>query len=138
MKFKKLNSNQYINVRIQKYAVDWDRVVSKPQKAVKDFFYPYWNADVVLEEFRIPGTLLRFDLVNLNKKLLVEVSPHSVHGKFNPFFHKTKHKFKESIKRDLLKYDWAEQNGFFLMEIYEEDIPNLSPRWFEVKYAVTI
>lgn len=130
MKFFALNSQRQINVNPSKYRIDWDRKVSGPQKKVKDFLYPYWKNKLILEEFRVPGADMRFDLVNLTDRVIVEVSPNSVHRQFNPFFHKNIFNFKESVKRDFMKREWAEKNKFSFVEIYDEDMPKLSKAWF--------
>lgn len=138
MRFKSPNSDKEINIDIAKYRIDWDRVVSKPQKRVKDFLFRYWSKKIVLEEFKMPGTRFRFDIVNMNDHVIVEVSPKKVHGEFNKFFHKTRLGYANSIKRDLSKVDWAERNGFVLVEVFDEDIDNLSREWFREKYGVEL
>jgi hypothetical protein len=138
MKFQIPNSNKTINVDIVKYRIDWDRAVSKPQKAVKDFLYRYWKGKIILEEFKMPGMRYRFDLVNMNDHVIVEVSPKKVHGEFNKFFHKTRLGYVNSIKRDMFKIEWAEKNGFTLVEIFDDDIDVLSREWFREKYGVEL
>lgn len=126
------------NVSVKKYQIDWDRVVSKPQKKVKDFLFRYWKNKVILEEFRMPGTRMRFDIVNLTDRVIIEVSPRKVHGEFNPFFHKTKQGYAKSIQRDMSKIEWAEQNNFIVVEVFDEDINVLSREWFREKYGVEL
>jgi len=138
MRFKVPNSSKTINIDIDKYRIDWDRVVSKPQKAVKDFLYRYWHGKVILEEFRMPGDRLRFDIVNLHDHIIIEVSPKKVHGTYNKFFHKDRIGYANSIKRDMYKFKWAEENDFVLVEIFDEDIPKLSREWFREKYEVEL
>jgi len=138
MRFKKLGSDKEINIDINKYRIDWNRVVSKPQKAVKDFLFRYWKSKIVLEEFRVPGSRLRFDIVNMNDHIIIEVSPKKVHGQYNKFFHKTRLGYVNSIKRDMSKVEWAELNDFVLVEVYDEDIPVLSREWFREKYSVEL
>jgi len=87
VKLPKLNSSTLVSVNIAGYLIDWDKVVSKPQKQVSDFLRRYWAADCVLSELRIPGSLLRLDIVNVSKKIVVEVSPDSIHKNYNPFMH---------------------------------------------------
>jgi hypothetical protein len=130
MKFKKLNSAREVNVNVSKYLIDWDHAVSKPQKAVKDFLYPFWKGHIVLEEFRIPGSLLRIDLLNLTRRIAIEVSPSSSHS-FNKFFHKDRFRFGRAVGRDLQKRPWCEQNDIQLIEIFDTDIPLLSRKWFK-------
>lgn len=138
MRFKGLNSDKEINISIADYLIDWERTVSGPQKAVKDFLRPFWKGKVILEEFHLPKTRYRFDLVNMTDRVIVEVSPQKVHGSFNKFFHKTRQGYANSIKRDLLKQEWAEHNGFVLVEIYDNDIKQLSREWFREKYGVEL
>ena len=89
----------------------------------------------MLEEFRIPGGLQRIDLMNLNRKLVVEVSP-SQHAQYHPFFHGSLAGFRASIKSDIKKQQWAEMNGFRFIEITKDDINVLSRKWFLEKYEV--
>jgi hypothetical protein len=137
VKFYPPGSNRQVNVNVYQYMIDWDRRVSGPQKAVKEFLYPYWLRHVVLEEFTVPKTRWRMDLLNLTRKIAVEVSP-GQHQKFNPFFHKNRFNFGASLQRDIKKQEWAEKNGFTFVEIYQDDIECLSPKWFLDTYGITL
>ena len=138
MKFTKLNNSRVqVNINIAKYLVDWDAIVSRPQKFVKDFLYPYWSACIVLEEFRVPGSLLRVDLLNVSRKIAVEVSPSSTHS-FNRFFHKNRPAFGRAVGRELDKSRWLEREGYQLIEIFEDDFCRLSKEWIFEKYGVTL
>lgn len=110
-----------VNVNPSKYLIDWDRVVSKPQKQVKDAIKPIWSADYVCEEFYIPGSKMRIDLINFSKKVVVEVSPKGSH-KYNPFFNKNRSNFLSAAKRDLSKAEWCEKNGFRYVEINDLEL----------------
>lgn len=132
MKFKKLNSQKIVNVNLSKYYIDWSHKVSGPQKLVKDFLKPFWKTDCVLEEFLIPGSRLRIDLFNISKHIVIEVSPLQ-HVEFNEFFHKTRAGFLEALKRDMDKRKWVEDNGFNILEVYEEDMGKLTKQWFKDK-----
>ena len=138
MKFTKLNGNNLINLNISKYLVDWDRAVSKPQKSVKDFLYQYWRNHIVLEELRIPGSLLRIDLCNLSAKVIVEVSPDSVHLSYNAFMHHSRAGFLKKIKADFAKQMWGEKNGFTYIELYDEDIKNISAPYLKEKFDLDL
>lgn len=117
------------DIPVKRYRVDWDRKVSRPQKAAKDFLRPYWEHDIVLEEAPVVGTRSRIDLLNVNKAVMVEVSPESSHS-FNPFFHQgSLNRFKNALKRDLAKADYARINGFTLVELSDTDFP-LTPEAF--------
>lgn len=137
MKLIGVNGKSY-NVNIREYLIDWDRVVSKPQKNVKDFLYPFWKSSIVLEEWLLAGTRLRADIVSITKKVCIEVSPKRSHGTFNKFFHKTRGGYLNSLKRDGIKEKWMEINGFTLVTIFDEDIKVLSEKWFLDKYNVIL
>lgn len=115
-----------ISINPTQYLIDWNQKVSKPQKKVADFLYPYWKSDLVLQEFRIPGSLLRIDLFNVTKKIIVEVSPDEVHSKFTPFLHGDRVGFLRKLKADKSKMDWAERNNISFFELNSNDIKNLS------------
>lgn len=138
MKFYKNKSNVEVNVALTKYLIDWERKVSKPQKKVKDFLYPFWKHERVLEEFRIPGSgKLRVDLMKLSgQKVVIEVSPESSHS-FNKFFHGSRESgFLASMKRDFEKQEWAEKNGFLYCELRQGDIDNISVNLMKEKFGV--
>lgn len=104
----------------RKYTVDWNsKTRSKFQDAAKKFFYPYWNMDMCMEEMPLVGSLMKFDIVNVSKKIVCEIMGKQ-HCQFSKHFHGTKGKFLGQIKRDLQKHDWCELNGFTLIEIYSE------------------
>jgi hypothetical protein len=118
--------------------IDWERKVSKPQKLVKDFLFPYWKSDQVTEEFVIPGSIFRADLFNITKRIIVEVSPDEYHVDFNPWLHKDTSKFLAKIKSDEDKRNWCERNKIKLIELYNEDIKNLSQQYISEKYQINL
>lgn len=136
MKFVGANGRVY-NVNIAPYLIDWSRKVSVPQFKVKSFLKKYWDSKVVLEEFRLPGTRLRADLMNVTNKVAVEVSPKSSHS-FNKFFHKNRVNFSSAMGREIDKVKWMEANGYTLVEVFDEDFDKLSPEWFKEKYDVDL
>lgn len=141
MLMKPFNSDKLININISRYRIDWKRVVSKPQFKFKKFVYPYWKHDVVLEEFVIPKSgNKRVDLFNVNKGLIVEVSPQSVHFQYNEFMHGSKMGYLKKIHSDLDKMRWAESNGWKVLEVLDEDLEddNLNRDFFLEKYGVLI
>lgn len=128
MVFKTLRG-QARDISIKRYLVDWGRKVSGPQKLTKDFLRPYWEHDIVLEEAPLVGTRSRIDLINANKNVMVEVSPESSHS-YNAFFHGgSLNRFKDALKRDLSKDDYARVNGFTLVTLTDTDFP-LTPEAF--------
>ena len=127
----KFNPNQY---RLK----DWNKAPSKPQLAVQKFFQTYWKNDIVLIELRLPKTLMRYDLCNLSRKIIVETSPNKVHLEFNEFFHKTRAGYLKKLKADYEKMELAELNGFKFIELYDEEIDNLSKQMFKEKFDLDL
>lgn len=138
MKLKKLGSNTEVNVNIAKYRVDWDAECrSKFQYELKQWLRRYWANHVCLEEFQIPGSLLKVDLINLNKRIMVEINGVQ-HGTYNKHFHRgNRVNFLKQLTRDQMKRNWAEANGFVIVEIEPQDLP-LTLEFFREKYDVEI
>lgn len=113
-----------VSLNISKYRINWDKKrASDFQFGVKQFLKPFWEASICAEECRIPGTLLRLDLVNFSRKIIVEAS-WSQHTEFNKHFHQNSRiNFLFQIKRDELKVKFAELNNFTFIEIYPADLP---------------
>lgn len=107
---------------LTKYLVDWNGGTrSKGQTALKRFLYRYWSGDIVCEEFPVVGSKMTFDLINFSKKIIIEHQGIQ-HQKFVKHFHGSRvGKFLGQIKRDMKKHEWAELNGFSLVETYSED-----------------
>jgi hypothetical protein len=137
MKFKNIFGKE-VNKTINKFLIDWNKPCkSKVQFNVKKFFEYCWNTHVVVEEFPVFGTRMKCDLINFTKKIAVET--HGLqHDKFVKHFHKTKTGFKNSVKRDLQKYQWLEMNGFRIIEIFENELISLSPEWIKEKFDIEI
>lgn len=137
MKVKKYKSNKLVSISLKKYAIDWEKAPSKGQRVLQDFLYQFWHNQLILGEMRIPGTLWRFDIVNCNKRIIFEFSPIH-HFAFNKFFHKNRAGYLKSLKSDVLKQKWAEENDFKVIEITDEDLPKLSLKYIEEKFGVSI
>ena len=135
MKVKKYKSNKEISININKYKINWQKSQSKGQQILQDFLYPYWKDSLILQEMRVPGTLWRFDLVNCNKKLIIEYSPVH-HREYTPFFHKHRLGYLKVIQSDIKKEQWAETNNFKLIEVQEEDLDLLSYQFFIDKFDI--
>lgn len=131
MWFKILNSEKQVDVKVAKYLIDWDKKVTRGgwknfggfQFRVKKLLHPFWKEEIVLEEFKVPGVRgqrnMSIDLLNLTRKIAVEVSGRQHHSK--SWSHKTNECFLKQLKRDDFKLQWAELNGFKMVEIYEGD-----------------
>ena len=74
----------------------------------------------MFEEFRLVNTLLSFDFYNANKKIAVEVQG-GQHTKYVEFFHGSRFKYLQQLKRDEKKLKFCEANGITLVEIYPKD-----------------
>jgi hypothetical protein len=125
-----------VNVSIGQYMIDWDKTISKPQKRVSDFLRPYWAADCVLSELRIPGSLWRLDIVNATRKIIVEVSPDELHKDYSEFLHKDRAGYLKKLKADGEKLRWAESAGFEYVELDSSDIKNISAELFVEKFGI--
>ena len=135
-----LNVNgKLVNKNVRRYSINWEaKSRSKLQFKFKEFFYPYWKNHIVYEEFPVYGSMLKIDLLNATKKIAVEIQG-SQHESFNKFFHdNSRLKYLESIKRDVKKEKWIELNEFKFLELYEDDLKNLSPQYIEEKCGILI
>ena len=116
---------------VKKYLINWNKKSrSQIQFKVKQFLKPYWENQIVYEEFPVYGSEMKVDILNATKKIAIEVQGKQ-HTEFNKFFHKTRGNYLESIKRDYQKREWLKQNKFKLVEIEEEEIKKLSKSFFK-------
>lgn len=121
-----------------KYRIEWEKErASVPQYRTKQFLKEFWLGDTVCEEFIIPGSRLRIDLINFSKMIAVEVSGQQ-HESFSKFFHKTRIGFIKSIKRDFQKIKWLEINNIKLVEIYDYETLGLNKKEIEKKFDITL
>lgn len=137
MKVRKYKSQKEVTISIKRYTIEWESAPSKGQQVLQNFLYPYWKNQIILAEMYVPGTKWRFDIVNCNKKIILEYSP-SHHNSFNPFFHKNRAGYLKSLKSDIYKRDWAAINGFKVIDIDESDLDNLSINYFVDKFGISI
>jgi very-short-patch-repair endonuclease len=139
MRVKKLGSNKEILIRAHKYLINWDKSGnSSLERQFRELIKPYWLRCVVLFQCTIPGSKLKIDFLNCNKRLAVEINGPQ-HDKFNKFFHNgSLNVFKDAMRRDLQKQRWLEENNIILLELIQEDLDNFSPRIIEQKYGIDI
>lgn len=122
MKFIGLNNRELYLKNPKKYLIDWKKKSrSKFQYDIKQFLKPYWEHDIVFEEFRLVGTRMTFDFYNANKKIMIEAQGEQ-HTKFIKFFHGNRLKYLQQLKRDNKKLEFCEKNNLKLMEIYPTDM----------------
>ena len=108
------------------YLINWDKGSrSKLQAKVKNFLRVFWDGDVVFEEFPVVGSRLTLDFYNANKKIAVEVQG-AQHIRYVKFFHKSRLKYSDQLKRDEKKLDFCKANNIKLAEIYPQDEINAS------------
>jgi len=127
------------NKNVRRNLINWEgKSRSKLQFKFKELFYTYWNNNIVYEEFPVYGSMLKVDLLNATKKIAVEIQGNQ-HESFNKFFHdNSRLKYLQSIKRDVKKEKWLEMNDFKFLELYENDLKDLSPQYIEEKCGVLI
>ena len=128
-----------VSKNVQKYRIKWEgKCRSHIQFEVKQFFKPYWINHICYEEFPVYGTRMKVDMINMTKRIAVEVQG-AQHESFNKFFHSnSRTKYLESIKRDYEKRVWLENNNFKVLEIKEEDLASLSRGYILEKFEVNI
>ena len=124
---------------VQKYRIKWDAECrSNFQYEVKQFFKNYWRGQICYEEFPVYGTRMKVDLINMTKRIAVEVQG-AQHESFNKFFHNnSRSNYLSSIKRDYEKRIWLENNDFKVLEIIQEDLASLSKAYIEEKFEISI
>jgi hypothetical protein len=139
VKFIGLNGKPRSISGINKYLIKWhEKSRSNPQFKVKQYLEPFWCSDIVFEEFPVAGTRLKVDILNLTKKIAIEVHGQQ-HEKFNPFFHdKKRSKFLKSIKNDFLKEEFLKKNNINLLIIYDNEVSMLSREFFLEKLGVML
>lgn len=128
MKFKKLTGRE-VNVNVNKYLIDWNSAPSKGQLELQSFLKPFWASYLVCAELRVPGSLYRLDIFNASKKIAIEWDG-SQHDNYNPFFHRNRLGYLNSIKRDMDKERFCEINNIQLIRLTEDDLDFLSKEFF--------
>lgn len=128
-----------VNKSVTKYRIKWDgECRSNFQYEVKQFFKNFWYGQICYEEFPVYGTRMKVDLINMTKRIAVEVQG-AQHEEFNKFFHNnSRANYLKSITRDHDKIVWLENNNFKILEIFEADLASLSKKYIFDKFEVSI
>lgn len=128
-----------VNKNVSSCLIDWDgKSRSKVQFNTKQFLKSYWKNHIVYEEFPVFGSRLKVDIVNATLRIAVEVHGKQ-HSAFNKFFHNdSRLNYLKSIKRDVAKEKWLSANNFQLIEIYEDEVKDLSQTFFKEKFNLTL
>lgn len=126
-------------VNIKKYYIKWgEKVASNLQWGVKNIVEPFFRNDIVLEEFVIPSSLLRIDILNISKKIAIEVHGEQ-HEKYNKHFHKTVSGYLSSYRRDGEKRKWIEETmSYKLIEVNFDEVDLFSRQWVIEKYGIDL
>ena len=132
-------SGRLVYKNVNKYRIAWEKQCrSNIQFEVKQFFKSFWIHHICYEEFPVYGTRMKVDMINMTKRIGVEVQG-AQHDSFNKFFHgNSRANYLKSIKRDYHKALWLESNNFKILEITEEDISSLSREYISEKFSVDI
>jgi len=128
-----------INKNVFKYLIKWDaKSKSNLQLKTKQFLKEYWQNHVVYEEFPVFGSRMRVDFLNATKKIAVEVHGPQ-HSEFNKFFHNdSRLNYLKSIKRDVKKEQWLALNNYTFVEIYHDEVDDLSEGFFKDTYNIIL
>lgn len=138
MRFYDLNG-RLINKNMNKYVINWDgKSRSNIQYLTKQFLKPFWKTHICFEEAPCVGTLLKVDILNTTLKIAIEVHGKQ-HESFNSFFHNgNPANYLKGIKNDFKKFQWLEKNKFKIVEIMENEVPQLSVEFFKDKFNIIL
>lgn len=127
------------NVPVQRYALEWDGdSLSKFQFKVKQFLRQYWSGCVMYEELPVAGTRMTIDLFNATRRIAVECDGKQ-HTEYNPHFHRgSASAYSEQVSRDNSKDEYCRRNGITMVRVFEDDLPDLSRRWFRDNYSIEL
>lgn len=116
------------------YRIDWNRKApSKIAQTFKDFLYKNFRYNILYEEYRIPRTLLKIDFLDATKRIAYEISGEQ-HREFNKFFYNnSRNNYLNAIKRDVKKEKFLKTNNYKLIELFEEDIKQLTIEFLNKK-----
>lgn len=128
-----------VSKNVSQYLIDWDaKSRSKVQFKTKQFLKTFWKNHIVYEEFPVFGSRLKVDIVNATLRVAVEVHG-SQHSEYNKFFHgDSRLNYLKSIKRDVAKENWLAINKFQLVEVYEDEVNDLSVGFFKEKFNINL
>lgn len=127
MKFKTLQGRLIPVKKVNSYLIDWDsKSRSKFQFIVKQILKEYWKNHVVFEELPVVGTRYSLDLFNGNRNIAIECQGRQ-HTEYIPHFHnKNKVNFLYQLHKDDAKRKFCEINKIRLVEIFEDELKNLT------------
>lgn len=97
--------------------------VSAGHLAAREFLKERYGFDTILEEIHLPGCVgsLFVDFLLPNRRLAVEVQGQQ-HRVYVAHFHLSPQGFLQQKRRDAVKRQWCETNGFTLVELPDDRI----------------
>lgn len=128
-----------VSKNVSNCLIDWEGPSrSKIQFKTKQFLKAFWKNHIVYEEFPVYGSLLKVDILNVTRKIAVEVHGPQ-HSSYSKFFHgESRLNYLKSIKRDVQKENWLDLNKIFLVEVYDFEVDQLSEQFFKQKFNITL
>ena len=136
MKFKTL-TGRLKDIPLHKYRIDWDGdFASKLEEEVADWFCPYWEKDLVVTQFPVPGTKMSLDFLNVTRRIAIEAQGRQ-HTEYVPHLNRSRAGYLSQIKRDLKKGEWCEANEIKLIEIMPDHLP-LTKKWVEETFNIIL
>lgn len=122
----------------RKYIINWNKIErSQFQTKVKNILFDYINGHIVFSEFPVFGTQMKIDIFDYSKMIAYEIQGRQ-HSQYIKHFAKNRIGYLNQIKRDVEKHKFCEINNIELIEIYDEDLPFLSIKYFKEKFGVDI
>jgi hypothetical protein len=113
-----------------KYKIKWDKKApSKGSQIVKDFLEENFKNHILYEEYRLPKKRLKVDFLSATGRWAIEFHGKQ-HNSYVKHFHGDKLGFLGSIKRDMEKYNFLKKTGFVVIELYDEDLKDLTYDYF--------
>lgn len=138
MRVTKLNSSKEVLLKINKYRLDWrNDGNSSLEIKFRDLIYPFWKHYIVLFQCTVPGSLLKVDFLNCSKRLAVEINGPQ-HNKYIRHFHRSRNGYLNSLKRDISKFKWLEDNHIQILELQGEDLDLFSVDYIFKKFGINI
>lgn len=115
-----------VNKDISKYRLDWDKKTrSKMQDTFKRWLRVYFPNHVIYEEVQVFGTKMSVDFLDYTAKIIYEVQG-AQHQKYNSFMHGgDRMKYREQMRHDEKKREWAELNGYEFIEIFPDRVKEI-------------
>ncbi len=106
---------------------------SKIQQKIKQFVHKIWLLDRVYEEFPVYGTRLSLDLYNANRNIAIEIQGKQ-HTSYIEHFQRDRANFLHQLKKDEDKAKFCNINGIILIEIFEEEMKEMTFEKFKDIY----